>query len=186
MLLQHTADLLEVHLGDRRVRRPAARDQDVVDRCGQLAEEPAQTRGVAQVEGGGGCSELLTRRVEPLRVAAGDDEFRVGRACLACRFQADARAAADDHDRASREIVHCSSLRGPVRREPVARGRRPSSQDRGATRTLAPVILTGLPSSRERSQDREGSRRLVCAPPAPVGSRRPFLHGARCPPRHDQ
>jgi hypothetical protein len=98
MLVEDRTRLVEVHLGDRRVDRPATADQDMVDRRGHIGEESAQPRGVAQIEGRGRRLELLAYGVEPPLIPAGDHEPGVGRVRLAGRLQTDAGGAADDDD----------------------------------------------------------------------------------------
>ena len=89
--------LREVHLGERRVVRAAARDQQLVDRAREVVEEAPERLGVGHVERRRARrADLVRSALEPLRVArAGAD--REAFACAALdEGRAQAGADADD------------------------------------------------------------------------------------------
>ncbi len=79
--------------------RAAGRDQHVVDRSGQVLEEPPQGGGVGGVERRGARGPDLARRgTEPVGVAAGDDDVGAFGPGPPGGLEPDARAAADEDD----------------------------------------------------------------------------------------
>jgi hypothetical protein len=56
--------------------RPAAGDEEVIDRCAQLGEEAGEPLDVTDVEGRDFRSELEPGSMEPLRVAGRQDYIR--------------------------------------------------------------------------------------------------------------
>ena len=83
-------------------RRPAKlvfSDEHVVDRGGQLVEEPLDLRCVVGVEGGAAVRlDVAGGSLEPLRVAPGEDDVGALASGEPCRVQPEAGAAADHDD----------------------------------------------------------------------------------------
>jgi hypothetical protein len=98
MGLDIAADLCEIELGQRRVVGAGARDQHVIDRRAQLAEEPLQPVEVGGVEGGHRRLELGPDAAEPVRIARGEDQGRAFGTRAPGRLQADAGTASDHDD----------------------------------------------------------------------------------------
>jgi hypothetical protein len=99
MLVQVPAGRLEVDLGQRGVVLAAGRDHHVVNLPGQAGEEPLQGGGVGGVEGRGGeRAEFGGGVLEPLGIAAGEDDVGSFVTAQARSLAPDARAAADHHD----------------------------------------------------------------------------------------
>ena len=92
------AGLDEVELCQRRVVGPGARDQHVVDRRGQLVEEPPESFEVGRVECGDAGPELEASAVQAIRVTGGEDHVGAIGAGAPGRLEPDARAAADHDD----------------------------------------------------------------------------------------
>ena len=93
------ARLVDVELRQRRVVGTGARDQHVIDRRGQLVEEPAEPVEVGGVEGGdAGGPELEADALQAIRVARGEDHLGALRARAPGGLEPDARAAADHDD----------------------------------------------------------------------------------------
>src|SRR5439155_14497186 len=106
VLVEHAQRKVEVQLRNGTVGRTAAAHQDVIELCRQAAEEPLQFRGVIEIQRRRAEPGYLSAgAVEPLRVAAGDDELGAGRTRLAGGLQTDTGAAADDHDDLPRKAV---------------------------------------------------------------------------------
>ena len=98
MRLERAARGVEVHVGQRRVVRPARRRHDVVD-LAEAGEERLQRGRVVGVEGRGvQRAELRGRPLQPSGIAAGQDHLGAARACAPRRLQPDARTAADHDD----------------------------------------------------------------------------------------
>ena len=88
-----------VQLGQRRVVRPGAGDQHMVDHRGQAGEEQAERGRVGGVEGGGAArAHLGCGGLEAAGVAGGQDHAGALGARPAGGLQADAGAAADHDD----------------------------------------------------------------------------------------
>ena len=113
---------LAVQVGQGRVVRARARDQHVVDRRWQAAEEPVKGGRVCGVEGRGADSAGLGRGADgaelgrgPLnaaRVAAGQDHHGALVAGPAGCLEADACAAADHHNGLAEQLGSASGRRG--------------------------------------------------------------------------
>ena len=99
MLVDLAVRLLEVHVGQARVIRPAGGDEDVVDRFRQGLEEPREAIRIGGVEGSAAQGAELARGVlQAVGIAAGEDDLGPFGACPAGCFEADPGAPADDHD----------------------------------------------------------------------------------------
>ena len=84
--------LVEVEVGQGRVVRAARRDHHVVDRRGQVGEEPCEALGVGGVEGGEAPgARLLRGALQPPLVAAGQDPRRRPRRAPGGRLRARSR-----------------------------------------------------------------------------------------------
>ena len=92
------AGVFEVELREMRVAGTRAGDEHVVNRRGQLVEEPSESVEVGGVEGRDAGPELKTDSVEAVRVARRDDEVGSFVARAPGRLEPDAGAAAD-HDK---------------------------------------------------------------------------------------
>jgi hypothetical protein len=99
VVAERLAHLICVHLEQGHVARAGTGDQHVVDRVGKPVEEPLQRCRVGGVEGGGaprvdiaGCS------LEPLGIAAGEDDVGALTAGAAGGLEPDSGAAADEDD----------------------------------------------------------------------------------------
>ena len=98
------ARLVDVELRERRVVRAGAGDQHVVDRPGQLVEEPPEPAEVGGVEGGDAGPELEADAVQAIRVARRDDHVRPLLARAPGSLEPDAGAAADHDDGLAGEL----------------------------------------------------------------------------------
>ena len=99
MPLDVGSDLREVHLGERRVVRAAARDHQLVDRLRQVVEEALEAIGLRGVERRGAHRADLARGArEAFGAAAGEDDLGPLGTGAPRGFEADAGAAADDDD----------------------------------------------------------------------------------------
>ena len=75
MIAKGIAHLRSVHLQQRAVARATGGDHHMVHRFRQTVEEFPQRRGVGGVERGGADGADLGRRlVEPVRIAAGEND----------------------------------------------------------------------------------------------------------------
>jgi hypothetical protein len=91
--------LLAVEVGQGRVVGAGAGDQHVVDRRGQLVEEPLEPVEVGGIEGHGALrAEFGRGPLEALETAAGQDDVGALGAGAAGGLKPDARAAADHDD----------------------------------------------------------------------------------------
>jgi hypothetical protein len=98
MGLDVAARLSEVEFRQRRVVRTRARDQHVVDGCGQLVEKPREPFEVGGVKGRAHRVELARGALEALGIPAGEDQVGALGACSPGRSEPDAGAAADHDD----------------------------------------------------------------------------------------
>jgi len=106
VLADRLAQLGRAHLEQGAVVRAARRDQHMVDRRRQVAEEPLQGRRVADVERGGPPrAEFPRRPVKPAGITAGEDHLGALGPGAPGRLEPDARAAADDDDGLAGELV---------------------------------------------------------------------------------
>jgi hypothetical protein len=69
-----TPCLVDIELGEWGVVRPWPRDQDVIDRCGQLGKEVGETLEVQSVEHRSTCTDLSTGLTQSIRIARADDD----------------------------------------------------------------------------------------------------------------
>ena len=92
------ACLFEVEPCQRRVVGPRAGDQHVVDRGSELVEEPPEPFEVGGVEGGDTRLELEAGAAQALRVARREDHLGPLVVSKPGGLEADARAAANNHD----------------------------------------------------------------------------------------
>ena len=96
MVADRPAHLIGVHLEYGRVIRAGAGDHHVVDRVGQVLEEPLQRRGIVGVEGGDAPGvDVESCLLQPLRISAGEDDLGALGAGAAGGLEPDAGAAAD-------------------------------------------------------------------------------------------
>src|SRR5262249_5375987 len=99
VIAEHLSYLGCVHLEQGRVVRARASDHYMVNRSGQVREEPLRGGRVRGVECRGALRAYLGRRLpEPSGIAAGEDDIRAFGPGAPGRLEADARAAADQHD----------------------------------------------------------------------------------------
>jgi hypothetical protein len=89
--------LFDVELRQRRVVGTGARDQHVIDRRGQLVEEPPELFEVGRVEGRDAGPELEADTAQAIRVARGEDHGGSLLARAPSCLEPDTRTAAD-HD----------------------------------------------------------------------------------------
>ena len=115
VLLDGPPRLVEVHVGQAGVVRAAGGHHHVVDGTVQALEERLQRRRVVGVERGGAPAPSALRRLEPLLVAAGQDDLGALYTGSPGRLQPDACAAADhDHGLAeSAGLGVCTHLLPP-------------------------------------------------------------------------
>ncbi len=93
------ARLIGVHVQQAPVGRVAGRDHHVVDRPGQVLEEPLQLFRVVGVEGGGAERiDLCGRCAQTLGVPSGENRPRALGTGVSGGSQPDARAPADDDE----------------------------------------------------------------------------------------
>ncbi len=104
MGLKVAACLFNVEPRQRRVVGTGARDQNVVDRPGQLVEELPEPFEVGSVEGGDSGPELEADAVQPIWVARGEDHVGPLGAYSSGRFEPNAQAAADYDDGLAEEF----------------------------------------------------------------------------------
>ena len=105
------ACLFDVELRQQRVVGTGARDQHVVDRPGQVVEEPPEPREVGGVEGRGTGPELEADALQAIRVARGEDHVGSLGAGAPRRLEPDARAAADHDDGLPGKGAHSTTVR---------------------------------------------------------------------------
>jgi hypothetical protein len=99
MGLDVAARLFDVEFRQGRIVRTGAGDQHVVDRRGQLVEEPSEPFEVGGVEGRAAQgADFAGGTLEALRVPGGENYVRPLSACSSGRFEPDAGATADDED----------------------------------------------------------------------------------------
>jgi hypothetical protein len=99
MLVEIAVRPLAVQVGQPRVVRTGARDQHVVDRPWQVAEEPVEGGRIGGVEGRRAQrADFLSGVLKPLGIAAGQDDIGALGAGAAGGLEPDAGAAADHHD----------------------------------------------------------------------------------------
>src|SRR5690242_1277240 len=99
MGLDVAARFFDVEFRQGRVVRTGAGDQHVIDRRGQLVEEPPEPFEVGGVEGRAAQrSDFAGGTLEALRVPGGENYVRPLSACSSGRFEPDAGAATDHDD----------------------------------------------------------------------------------------
>src|SRR5262249_20467144 len=91
------ARLLEVEAGQRRVVRPGAGDEHVVDGPAQIGEKPFEPLEIGGVESGRARTELSSDPAQAVGIARSEDHFGAPGPSQPARLETDARAAAD-HD----------------------------------------------------------------------------------------
>jgi hypothetical protein len=89
---------VKVEIRERRVVGARTRDQNVIDRPGQLVEELTETFEVGGVEGRYAGPEFNSDALQPIRVTRGEDHFGSFGARETGRREPHAGTAADHHD----------------------------------------------------------------------------------------
>jgi hypothetical protein len=92
------ANLFHVELRQRRIIGTRAGDQDVVDRCGQLVEEPPEPVEIDRIERGDAGAELKADMVQAVRVARSDDHLSSLLARQPGGLETNAGAASNHHE----------------------------------------------------------------------------------------
>ena len=111
---ERPADVLCVHLQQGCVVRAGARDQDVVDRAGEVVEESLQRLRVVGVEGSGAARiDLTACPLELLGIPRDEDHFGALAAGAPGGLEADAGTAADQHDRLTEQFRQPASFSSP-------------------------------------------------------------------------
>ena len=112
MRLDVAARLFDVELGQRRVVGTGARDQHVVDRRRQLAEELREPLEVGGVEGRDARAELVAGALEALGIAGRRGSRRLPRRALAGRSRARCRRCRRSRRRSVRQAAVRAGWRG--------------------------------------------------------------------------
>jgi len=111
MCLEFTARLFDVELGQPRVMWAGTCDEDVVDRCGELVEEPPEALEVGCVERGDAGFKLDAGTVYPVGVASRDDHGGSLRPSPPSGLEPDPGAATDHQQLLAGEVLitpHCT------------------------------------------------------------------------------
>ena len=125
--LEPAARLVEVHLGQRRVVRAAGGDQHVVDRARQPAKNASSAaESVASKAARAPRADSPAALLQPLGIAAGEDDVGALGAGAAGRLEPDAGAAADHDDGLPAQLRLAGHSCSPPVRPPSAGRRRPA------------------------------------------------------------
>ena len=103
---------VEVKLRQRSVVGTGARDQNVVDRPGQLVEELPEALEIGGVKGGDAGPELEADALQPIWIARGEDHIGSLGAGAPGRLEPHAGATADDNDGLPKEFRFTVDGRG--------------------------------------------------------------------------
>jgi hypothetical protein len=128
----------EVEFRKRRIVRTGASDQYMINRCGQLAEEPVEPVEVGSVESGDAGAEVKPYTVQAVGVARREDDRGPLRTREPRRFETDTGAAPDHYDGLPQQLLL------PLRRRKGGRGHHDSFQRSSRLRTLGLPPTTHL------------------------------------------
>src|ERR1700734_142549 len=112
MLADKIANLREVHIGQASIVRPTGCHHDVIDHW-QVSKKTLDGNRIRGVEGRSArCTNLGCSMLKTLGITGGENYLGPFCTCTTCRFESDARAAADHNNGLAKERRFMVDRRG--------------------------------------------------------------------------